>query len=394
MTIRPLAPGDEDAYDWLRSRALFGQASPEQRALAWAVRPPEQILGAFTDGRLIGAAATYPFEISVPGGSVGTVGVAGVSVLPTHTRRGTLRRLMAEIFEQASEAGQPMSCLWASEAPIYGRFGFAVGTRSLHWTVERRAAAFAGPARALGDVTLLGTPDPERLAPVYAGLAARVPGVIARTPAWWDRRLHDPDGSLTAAVTDGGYALYRVGGGWSDGGPDYALNAVEVVATDDRAYATLWRYLLDVDLVATVSAGMRPIDDAIQWMLADGRALRRRLGEGMWVRVLDVPAALQARTYSAPAHAVLDVVDPLVASNQGRWRLDVGDDGKATVEAAGGADADATMGVDALGATVLGGTRFADLVRAGLVTEATPGTAARLDLAFLASPAPWAVTWF
>lgn len=394
MNIRPLAPGEEDAYDRLRSRALFGQASPEQRALAWAVRPPEQVLGVFTDGRLTGAAATYPFEISVPGGSLGTVGVAGVSVLPTHTRRGTLRRLMAEIFERASEAGRPMSCLWASEAPIYGRFGYAVGTRSLHWTVDRRAAMLAGPPRTLGDVTLLDTPDPERMAPVYAALAGRVPGVIARTPEWWARRLHDPDGTLTAAVTDGGYALYRVSGGWGDVGPDYTLSAVEVVATDDRAYATLWRYLLDVDLVATVSAGMRPVDDPIQWMLTDGRALRRRLGEGMWVRVLDVPAALRGRTYSTPVTAVLEVVDPLVPSNQGRWRLDVGDDGKATVEAAGGTDADVTMGVDVLGATVLGGNRFADLARAGLVTESTPGIAARLDLAFLATPAPWAVTWF
>lgn len=395
FAIRTLTEGDKDAYDGMRRLSLFSHPTPEQRELTWSTRQVERMLGAFEGDRLVGGAATYGFTMSVPGGEVATAGVAGVGVLPSHTRRGGLRQLMSAVFDLARDKGEVVSCLWASEPGIYSRFGYGIGTAGIHWKLPRADGAFLPEIAVDGDVHLSDRPDADALAPVFDRLVETVPGVIRRSPQWWARRLHDPDRKLMMAHTDGGYALYRIDGGWSERGPDYTLVAYEVIAPDPDAYARLWRYLLDVDLVATVSAGHRPVDDAIQWMLASPRSMQRRLGEGMWVRVLDVPAALSARTYSAPMDVVIQVVDDTIPANSGRWRITVFEDnGKAVVERTDSSAAHLTIGPAALGAAYLGGTRVLNLVRAGRVKEHSPGTALAVDRAFASHPAPWAVTWF
>lgn len=379
--------------------ALHAPATAEQTALAWATRADDGVLGAFEGDRLVGAANVYPFSLSVPGGErIAAAGLSGVSVLPTHTRRGILTGLMAAGFERAREQAQAVSCLWASEPGIYGRFGYGVATHGLHWTLARSAGGFrhgiAGNASD-GAVELLDQPDVAVLAPIYESLATSTPGVIDRTAAWWDRRLHDPEGTLLAAVADGGYALYRVTGGWSEKGPDHTLHAYEVVAPDPAAYARLWRYLLDVDLVDTVSAGHRPVDEPLQWMVESPRLMRRRFGEGMWVRLLDIAAALPARAYGQAGALRLRVHDPRIPANDGTWRLDVADDGKAALERLDPATrADLELDVAALAAMYLGGTRASDLVRAGRIVELHADAARIADTMFTWSPAPWAVTWF
>ena len=393
--IRTLTEGDKDSYDELRRLSLFSHPTPEQRELTWSTRDVERMLGVFEGDRLVGAAATYGFTMSVPGGEVATTGVAGVGVLPSHTRRGGLRQLMAAVFDLARDKGEPVSCLWASEPGIYGRFGYGIGTAGMHWTLPRADGAFLPEISVDGAVHVAARPDADAMAPVFDRLVESVPGVIRRSPAWWARRLHDPDGKLMMAHTEGGYALYRIDGGWSDRGPDYTLVAYEVIAPEPAAYARLWRYLLDVDLVANISAGHRPMDDQIQWMLVSPRSMQRRLGEGMWVRLLDLPAALSARTYSAPVDVVIEVADDAVPANSGRWRIAVAEeDGKAVVERADSSPPDLSIGPAALGAAYLGGTRVLNLLRAGRVDEHRPGAAVAVDRAFAASPAPWAVTWF
>lgn len=391
-----MAAAERGAYDRLRSVALHAHASAAQLALSWATRADDGVLGAFEGNRLVGAANVYPFSLSVPGGErIAAAGLSGVSVLPTHTRRGILTGLMATGFDRARERTEAISCLWASEPGIYGRFGYAVATHGLHWTLARAGGAFRPGAAGGGAVELLDQPDARVLAPVYDALATATPGVIDRTPAWWDRRLHDPEGTLLAAVTDGGYALYRVTGGWSEKGPDHALHAYEVVAPDPAAYARLWRYLLDVDLVDTVSAGHRPVDEPLQWMIESPRLMRRRFGEGMWVRLLDIAAALPARAYGRAGALRLRVHDQRIPANDGTWRLDVADDGTAALERLDpAAGADLELDVAALAAMYLGGTRASDLVRAGRIVELHADAARIADAMFTWSPAPWAVTWF
>jgi predicted acetyltransferase len=240
------------------------------------------------------------------------------------------------------------------------------------------------------------------LAKVYDLVLQSRPGFFARNPAWWDRRLRDPEerrngaGPLRCVLAEDdhgarGYALYSGVQRWGDITflPDSTLSVRELVAADPAASATLWNDLLSRDLVTSYHAGLRPVDDPLLFQLADPRRVRPTLSDGLWARIVNVPAALTGRRYSCPVDAVIEVRDSYVAGNAGRWRLRAAADGSAVSCERTTEPADLSLDIAELGGAYLGGTRLAALAGAGLVTEHRPGAVRELSAAMSWDPAPW-----
>jgi predicted acetyltransferase len=400
VEIRSVTEEDLEVYQ--RAQAVaFGKVFDAARAEA--ARPVidlDRSMAAFEGPAVVGTAASSGFGMTVPGGSVGAAAVQGVTVLPSHRRRGILTALMRRQIDDVRARGEAVACLWATEAPIYGRFGYGPATVGVAWEADRRDVGFApGRGDATGVDVRLVTTDGARaeMEEVYERLRPVVPGTLERPAAWWDRTLNDPDGgTLRAVARDGsgavGYASYRVSESWGYRGPENRLGVSELLATTPAAGAALWRYLFGVDLVRTVSAYNRPPDDPLEWLLADPRALRRRVNDSVWLRVVDVGAALRARVWAQATSVVIGIVDPFCPWNEGAWRVEAGPDG-AEVTRVGG-DPDLVLGAASLASVYLGGHRLAALAGAGLVDERSPGAVRALDPALSWSRAPWTVAMF
>jgi predicted acetyltransferase len=242
--------------------------------------------------------------------------------------------------------------------------------------------------------------DDDEMRPVMTEVHQRLwrkrPGMVHRSPPWIDYRLRRR-GQLRHAIVEGpsgaeAYASYQVTPGWGVSGPDHELFVTEALAVTPEAEGTVWRFILDSDLVRTVRAGFRPADEPLVLMLADTQALHRRVTDALWVRLVDVEAALTERRYSADVHAVLEVSDAFCPWNEGRWLLEGGADGARCTRTS--AQPDLSMDTADLAATFLGGIGLGPLVRAGRVVERADGAAARAHRALAWDPPPWAMTFF
>jgi predicted acetyltransferase len=332
-------------------------------------------------------------------------GVTAVSVLPTHRRRGVLRSLMhRQLADIAARGDEPVAALWAAETPIYGRYGYGRASSSAYLEFRRGEGALGPQAPADPRLTLrLAEPAAAaaELAKVHDAVLAGQPGFFARDDDWWGRVLHDEPGERHGAgplrcllAEDAGvrgYALYATRERWdgATGLPDGELVVRELVAADPVAGAALWQNLLDRDLIASVIAELRPADDPLLHQLLDQRRARERLADGLWVRVIDLPAALSRRAYSSPVDVVLEVTDALLPGNAGHWRLRAAGPGGDALCERTGQPADLALDVRELGAAYLGGTRLGTLAQAGLVRELRPGALTALSAAMTWDPAPW-----
>ena len=377
----------------------------------------DRSVAAFDGGMLVGTTGAYSFQLSVPGGrTLPAAGVTWVAVLPTHRRRGVLSRLMRHQLADVAARGEPLAILWASESVIYPRFGYGRGMWHADLTIRRGEGVLAGTVPADPSLRIrIAEPAaalPE-MAKVYDAVLPSRPGFVARSETWWQREIFDPaewrDGAsplrCVLAEDDSGprgYALYSAVHHWDreTSLPDDA-DRTSMVAADAGARATLATHLLSRDLTAEFRLPDRPTDDPLLCQLADPRRARARLKDGLWVRIIDLPAALAGRRYSAPVDVVLEVHDELLPANSGRWRLaTTGTPGDGSglaascVAAPPGAPADITLGVTELGAAYLGGTRLGELAGAGLVTEARPGAVRALSTALAWDPAPWCPVHF
>ena len=359
--------------------------------------PLERMHAAIDGDRIVGGAGAFPFELTVPGGTVRCGGVTVVGVLPTHRRRGILTAMMRTQLEDIRERGEPVAALWASEEVIYRRFGYGVASLSGEMTL---ASGFAGLRQAPDEraaVRLVALDEAnEVLAPIYDRVRARTPGMFTRSGTWWETRtLSDPpdrrqgggEKNVLVVELDGdaaGYALYRIHTKFESGAAAGHVDVIEAVADGPVATRELWRVLLDMDWKATLKAYLLPIDHPLLHQLRYPRRMQLRVGDGLWVRLVDVGAALSARAYADAGPVVLEVEDPFLPENAGRWRI-AGGAADRTDEAP-----DLAMDVGELGAAYLGGFTFGELVRSGLVREAREGGAARADAVFLtAAPKPW-----
>ena len=408
--IRPIA-ADEYAYFRRVHDHAFnrGPASPAFWSRALRLFEPDRSLAAFdatlpADEALVGTTGAFSLRMTVPGAALPVAGVTAVSVLPSHRRRGVLRSLMRrQLTDLAARGEEPVAVLWASETPIYARYGYGRASTNAYFRFERGDGAMAATAPADPALTLrLAEPQAAtaELAKVYDTVLATQPGFFARTEDWWARVLQDdpderhgfsPLRCLLAADGSGvrGYALYATVPRWDEatGLPDGSLTVREVMAADPAAGAALWHSLLTWDLVTSVTADLRSADDPLLYQLLDQRRARVRVSDGVWVRIVDLPGALTRRAYSGPVDVVLEVTDELLAGNAGRWRLRA--EGADVSCARTDRPADLALDVRELGAAYLGGTRLGTLAAAGLVTELRPGTVNRLSAAMTWDPAPW-----
>jgi len=360
----------------------------------------------FVDGTLAGTAGAFATELTVPGGdAVAIAAITGVTVLPTHRRRGLLRAMVDVQLADAVDRGEVAAMLIAAEWPIYGRYGYGMAIEAAGTVVDATAARFP-PGDDPGSVSLVSLVELRRLAPpVFDAHRRTVAGPIARSEMTWDvmlgLRVNPGEQPAKAAIAlvhrdgDGavdGYALYRAREEWVDNRPTVTLDVSELLTTDDTAYRSLWAFLASIDWVKEVRAGVRAIDEPLRLLVDDGRAVvQRDRSDHMWVRLLDVETALAARRYEAPVDVIVEVEDPMLGHG-GRWRLEGDGDGATATPTT--LSADLVVALDALSGAYLGGTPLWWFAQAGKVDEVTPGALARLDRALRTRRAPWCTTSF
>ncbi|MDN4479249.1 GNAT family N-acetyltransferase [Demequina sp. SYSU T00039] len=355
-----------------------------------------------TVGTLAGVAATFRFGMRVPGGAeVPVAGLTGVGVHTGHRRRGLLTAMMAAHLEDARRRGEVASALYAAETSIYQRFGY--GLASWQATVRVPRGAGLRPVPGSEDLLVAIEPvDPARHGPVISSVQARLtrPGsmtladpeaLAARFADPSVRHQSEPLRMLTVTTPDGdprAFAMLRRRSAWGDDAlPDGVVTTQELAALDAAAAHRLWSVLLDIDLMGTVTADPLALDDPLLHLLEDPRSARARVFDNLWLRLVDLPAALEARTYAADVDTVLEVDDPLVPDNTGRWHLTV-DGGDARVAAAPEAAPDVRLGIADLGAAYLGGTSLAALASAGRVIARDAAALELASAAFGAAVAP------
>lgn len=360
---------------------------------------PNRILGGYDGDKIVGGGGAFSFHMTVPGGIAPVAGVTMVGVMPTHRRQGVLTALMARQLADVKAAGEPMAALWASEGSIYQRFGYGLATANGSVDIERDRSAFRKPFAADGKVELR---DIESARPsimrVYDEVRARTPGFYARSSPWYDVLLSDAEfrrrgagarynAILTRDGQDVGYVLYRIKSEWLDTGPSNVVIVLELIGSDAQAVQELWRYIFGVDLTTRIRSRIGPADHPLLLMVAEPRRLQLRVGDGMWLRIVDVAAALAARGYAADGTIVLEVTDEFMPEVAGRWRLTVGA-GRGSAEATTD-PADLQLEIQDLAAVYMGGFRFASLGRAGRTVQLTPDAHARADALFATAGTPW-----
>jgi len=414
----PVRPIDEhEIDDFIRVDQHAFNTSPwsdDDRRVALDLFEFDRTLAAFDDTTPVGVTMCYSFQLSVPGlQMLPAAGVTFVAVMPTYRRQGVLSSLMRRQLADVRDRGEPLAILWASEAVIYGRYGYGRASWHLDFTLHRGEGGLASTGPGASDGLRLRIVEPEaalpELAKVYDAVLASRPGMFGRNDAWWRSAIFDPaerrHGAsplrcLLAEDASGprGYALYAGVDTWTGFLPENVLTVHELMAADPAASAALCTDLLSRDLTTEFRLPRRPVDDPLLYQLADPRRTRPKLNDNLWVRIVDLPRALAGRRYSCPVDVVLEVQDEIVPANAGRWRLST------TTEAPGGglaascvpasSPADLALDVSQLGAAYLGGTRLGALAGSGLVTELRPGAARQLSAALTWDPAPWCPTVF
>ncbi len=399
MTIEIRTVPEADLQRWAESISFAN--SEELAAADWLEIAPtverDRTLGAYDGDQIVGGGSVFTFDLTVPGGAfVPTAGITWIGIMATHRRQGALRQLMTSMIEDAQRRAEPLAALWASEGSIYQRFGYGMATRSSTMDLDRERAVFVASPEPYGTVRLIDTEEANRVyRPIFEANRDHIPGFYSRNDIWWqievladfkwarrgfDRKfyaLHEADGKADA------YAMYRVRHEWANSTPGSELMVLEIMALDGNALREMWRYLFGVDLIKHITTRVAGPDEPLLLMVAEPRRVNLRVRDGLWLRILDVPAALQRRGYTADGTVVLDIHDEFMPAAGGRFRLTTSG-GRGTCERTDeGADIDLTAAD--LGAIYLGGNTLYELARAGRTTELTPGARARAD-AMLHSP--------
>src|SRR5436309_5795252 len=401
--MRAITADELPAFFTILTAAFGDDSNDDELAIETLTAETERTIAAFDGSDIVATAGAFSFDMSVPGGRLPTAGVTYVSVRTTHRRRGLLSAMMRDQLHDIHRRGEPIAALWASEAAIYGRFGYGVASQLLRVEVDRvdakvRSDLADDPSLRLrlvtpGDVAS----DIEQ---IELALVDTRPGQFVRDKRWIDTLVADPKSrhaamsSLRAILAyDGddavGYALYR---SKNDAVRPHMLPDGQVIvfaqaALTPAADVALSRTILSLDLMRSIRWWDRPMDDTLPHLLTDARQARTTVLDGLHVRVVDLPAALEGRRYAGPVDVVLEVDDPICEWNTGRWHLRGDSDGAQCTRTD---DAPTLrLSMEDLGAGYLGGTSLMTLAAAGRVKAGDEQALAQVSAAFGWHVAPW-----
>ncbi len=403
ITTRPITEDEFDEWVRIESAAFGGFPDQPQIELERKLLPFDRMIAALDGERLVGTAASFPFEMTVPGGdTISVAGVTAVGVAGTDRRRGALRSMMQFQMEDTRRRGEPAAILNASESSIYARFGYGLAQEYQRVRIQAdRAALDPEPARRSLELV-----PKERAAPLlhqmFDAYRRTRAGEVHRTVEWWDSILGDIQtwkggGKIFVVVAQsegedpGGYVIYELRERPLT--PFKTMRVRELVASTPETEAALWRYCVELDLVDEVEIETRPLDAPIRWRLVDPRRLEVVWQmDFIWVRLLDVAASLAARAYGAEGELVLDVTDASFPDIAGRYHLIGSPKGGECRRT--DADADLALSIVELGSLYLAGVRASTLARAGRIRELRPGALELADELFGWELAPHCFTRF
>lgn len=397
--IRPIAKNELASF-LLVLESAFGISSEEARSLTdrlIGVAPLVRTRGAFAGSDLVGTLGCYPFDLTVPGGTLPMAGTALVSVLPTHRKQGVMRALMQSHLDDARALDEPLAGLWTADGSLYGRYGYGPATDANFLQLDSRVVRFRS-GYTKSPVRLLAHEEVENTLPaVYDRVRIHRPGMLKRTGPWWQF-------GLFAYISDEGnrgavcrFAVHESGGS-ADGYVAYTqkrketelsegiVQIVEMMATTQASHEALWRYVTQIEMHPNVEYARQPVDDELRWLLVDPRSAPSRIRDALWLRILDVERALGGRAYDVIGTLRVCVTDPLYRENSGTYLVEADGDG-ATCRRVD-ADAEITMDIDVLASLYLGGRDVGSLVRAGRIRCAAEA-ARKADRFFRWDRAPW-----
>jgi predicted acetyltransferase len=386
------------------AEVAFGEDAPDDMVgRIERVADKERFIAAMDGDRFVGTSGVFTMTLVVPGGVLLAGGITWVTVMPSHRRRGILSAMMRLMIDDCHRRGEPLAMLWAAEGAIYQRFGFGMATVCVNLETESKAVGFARDWPREGSCRLIPAGEGLDLVDtVYEAARPEHPGFLGRTPDWWTGILPLPekDGKggearrLVVYETDGGpeaYAVYKTKGEWNVRGPRGTVTVEEAIGCTPRGTREIWRYLLDIDLMHTLKTWRLPSDHPLIVLAAEPRRLGMTMGDGLWLRIVDVAGALEGRTYGVDGDAsgrlILELTDPYCPWNAGRWRVDVAA-GRGTVART---EERAELALDAndLAAMYLGGFSATALAGAGRVVELEAGSLATADRFFQTAAKPW-----
>jgi predicted acetyltransferase len=403
ITYRAIVPEEADAFFDADSYGFGHDPNLEWRAASLEYADLTRTVAAFDGSEIVGTAGAWTFDLTVPGNAIPCGGVTWVAVIPTHRRRGVLTGMMRTQLEGIRERGEAIAALWASEAPIYSRFGYGLAAEGVEMHIERVHAAIRHRVPYTGRVRRV---EREEALVAWPGIYERVrietPGFLSRSPKWWSNRIIRPanlewrSGAvglsrafLVQYEEDGeplGYVRYHIRSDEHEGVPTSDLRIFELIAASDAAHAALCDYVVGVDLIKTIRWEWARVDEPLVYMLADPRRLVRRTQDTLWVRLLDVARALESRKYASEGRIVFEVADPFLPWAGGRFALEAGRRGARCTRTTESADIELTT-VE-LAAAYLGHTRFQQLARAGRV-YGSRDVLRTADALFTWDPLPW-----
>jgi predicted acetyltransferase len=405
ITMRTAVADDWDAIYAMVAGAFNSDGDDDASAAERPLFEPDRCRLAIRSGQIVGSAGVLTRHLAVPGATVPAGHVSMIAVSPTARRQGLLTRFIGHQFTDIRTAGEPIAVLWATEGRIYQRYGYACATRRMSLTVDTREVRLTNTAQPTRSATLAEPTNiaesgrliaaapadlRDTLTKVYEHAYAERPGWSERAPNHWDNRLADPKSrrggsALRAVVHEGvhgpdGYALWRVRSSWDDSGPAGEVQLVEHVTTSPEAYAALWEFILGMDLTRTATAWACALDEPLFFMVNEPRRLAGKIADALWLRIIDLPAALAARRYATNVDLVFEVTDDVLPGNAGRWRL-TGSPEAATCTSTMD-EPDLACDIRQLAAAYLGDAPLAGFAAAGLVRELRPGAADLASTAF------------